>query len=151
VTPDQERFEAWKRDFELSEVARESADKGFELAADHPAAVAVRAIIVDLKDRRGIKWEWDAIESDIKRTIVAVWQACVTIAYERNGSGPACVKEALGFAESYGGIDGEHHKTWVIDQMVRALTGKRYATWVAEMKDGEDGPNTYEWNEGIAP
>lgn len=51
----------------------------------------------------------------------------------------------------YGGIDGEHHKTWVIDQMVRALTGTDYANWVQESKVGEDGPNTYTWDEGIAP
>ena len=29
---------------------------------------------------------------------------------------------ALELAVKYGGIDGEHHKAWVIDQIVRALT-----------------------------
>lgn len=33
------------------------------------------------------------------------------------------VEEALSVALQYGGIDGAHHKDWVIDQMVRALTG----------------------------
>ena len=50
-----------------------------------------------------------------------------------------------------GSIDGAHHKMWVIDQMVRALTGPRYDVWLAEHKAGEDGPETYGWNEGIAP
>lgn len=60
------------------------------------------------------------------------------------------IKDALEVAE-FGGIDGGHHKMWVIDQMVRALTGPDYGAWVAAFKDGEDGPDTYEWDEGIAP
>ncbi len=61
------------------------------------------------------------------------------------------IETALEVALRYGGIDGAHHKAWVIDQMVRALTGERYAEWVREANDGEDGPNTYEWEGGIAP
>lgn len=34
----------------------------------------------------------------------------------------ARITKALKYAEA-GAFDGEHHKTWVIDQMVRALTG----------------------------
>lgn len=69
---------------------------------------------------------------------------------EKDGFDPR-VDKALEIIESYGGIDGGHHKTWVIDQVVRALVGERYAEWVAEQKNGEDGPDTYEWDEGIAP
>lgn len=79
---------------------------------------------------------------------------------------------ALDTAVQYGGIDGAHHKTWVIDQMVRALTGcplveasstdgthkwynfgesKEYLALVAAACAGEDGPDTYEWDEGVAP
>lgn len=58
---------------------------------------------------------------------------------------------ALEIALRYGGIDGAHHKTWVIDQMVRALTGSKYAAWVAHACDGKDGPATYNWDEGIPP
>lgn len=61
------------------------------------------------------------------------------------------IDEALLLIFKYGGIDGAHHKQWVLDQVVRALTGECYDTWVAEAKDGEDGPNTYDWDEGIAP
>jgi hypothetical protein len=63
---------------------------------------------------------------------------------------PAIVA-ALDIAESFGQIDGDHHKTWVIDQMVRKLLGNQYEAWRAPYEDGEDGPNTYEWDEGIAP
>jgi hypothetical protein len=34
------------------------------------------------------------------------------------------VGRALQIAREFGGIDGDHHKTWVIDQMVAALTGQ---------------------------
>ncbi len=61
------------------------------------------------------------------------------------------INEALTLICNYGGIDGAHHKQWVLDQVVRALTGDGYAAWVAEAKDGEDGPDTYDWDEGIAP
>lgn len=58
---------------------------------------------------------------------------------------------ALDVAIRYGGIDGAHHKTWVIDQVVRALTGDKYDAVIADANDGEDGPDTYEWDTGIAP
>ena len=61
------------------------------------------------------------------------------------------IRKALMLAACYGGIDGDHHKAWVIDQMVRALTGPTYRQWVRNQRDGEDGPDTYEWSEGIAP
>lgn len=62
------------------------------------------------------------------------------------------IKRALGFAWSYGQIDGSHHRLWVIDQMVRALCGSEedYKNWVQtyETPDGED---YWEWDTGIAP
>jgi hypothetical protein len=85
------------------------------------------------------------------------------------------VKRALDFAVRYGGIDGAHHKLWVIDQMVRALTGcpmvdktaknasgreysyqtqgesEEYKKLVAEACAGEEGPATYAWDEGSPP
>lgn len=61
------------------------------------------------------------------------------------------IEEALEIAIRYGGISGEHHKAWVIDQMVRALTADKYNEVVQRAKEGEDGPNTYHWDEGIAP
>jgi len=33
------------------------------------------------------------------------------------------ITTAVELAVKYGGIDGDHHKLWVIDQMVRHLTG----------------------------
>jgi len=85
------------------------------------------------------------------------------------------VKKALDYAVRFGGIDGDHHKAWVIDRIVRALTrcpmievqktshngitytfqiqgeSTEYLQLVADAKAGDDGPETYEWNVGIAP
>lgn len=61
------------------------------------------------------------------------------------------IKAAIDLAVSYGGIDGDHHKAWVIDQMVRVLAGNEYETIVKDACNGEDGPNTYSWEVGIAP
>jgi hypothetical protein len=60
------------------------------------------------------------------------------------------ISEALDLIMQYGGIDGAHHKTWVLDQVVRVLADD-YDQWVADAKAGDDGPDTYEWDEGIAP
>lgn len=61
------------------------------------------------------------------------------------------IKAALDIASRYASVDGAHHKDWVIDQMVRALTGDDYNRFVTNAKHGDDGPDIYEWNEGIAP
>lgn len=85
------------------------------------------------------------------------------------------IRTALEYAIKYGGIDGAHHKDWVIDQMVRALTGcpievktkktpegypfvydvqgesKEYQELVRKACAGEDGPSTYSWSIGIPP
>jgi hypothetical protein len=60
------------------------------------------------------------------------------------------IKGALKALED-GQIDGADHKAWTIDQAVRALTGDNYAQWVVDFCAGEDGPETYTWDEGIAP
>ena len=51
----------------------------------------------------------------------------------------------------YGGIDGAHHKQWLLDQIVRELTGFKYKQWKSAWETGEDGPETYTWDQGIAP
>ncbi len=61
------------------------------------------------------------------------------------------IEKALDVIRRYGGIDGAHHKAWVLDQAVRALTGDKYEEWVKDACDGEDGPNTYDWDVGIPP
>ncbi|MEF5569604.1 hypothetical protein U9012_19170 [Escherichia coli] len=63
----------------------------------------------------------------------------------------AAIQEALALAARFGGRDTAHHKAWVIDQMCRALAGAGYAAYVADVCAGENDPDTYTWDEGIAP
>lgn len=81
------------------------------------------------------------------------------------------ITKALAIAANLGPIDGDHHKAWVIDQMVRALTGcpvvtetgtsdgetftyrtqgksDMYREFVAAQADDEGWTS---WDEGIAP
>lgn len=62
------------------------------------------------------------------------------------------IEAAMLVAYHHGQADGAHHKAWVIDQMVRALLGERnYQHFVKEFCAGASGPETYEWDCGIAP
>ena len=89
-------------------------------------------------------------------------------AIERAAVSPAAddrIARALSYAED-GLPDGDHHKTWVIDQIVRALTGCPVITKTAtDVNDREYGYEAQgeseaylrfvydagEWVEGIAP
>lgn len=48
------------------------------------------------------------------------------------------IKTALNLAASYGQIDGDHHKMWTIDQMVRALTGCPMVEYKANDSQGTE-------------
>jgi hypothetical protein len=64
---------------------------------------------------------------------------------------PERMQIALGLIIRFGGIDGGHHKQWVLDQVARVLTGDGYEEMVKYANDGEDGPDTWDWDTGIAP
>ena len=58
------------------------------------------------------------------------------------------IEKALGLILNYGGIDGGHHKQWVLNEVVKSLcTLEEYTAWLAVYE--EDGE--YEWDLGIAP
>jgi len=63
------------------------------------------------------------------------------------------VAEALSFVAIFGDTDGDHHKQWALDQLVRILAGTEdnYNEWVRLLMSGEDGPATFSWDIGIAP
>lgn len=63
------------------------------------------------------------------------------------------IKKALKIAWSYGQIDGDHHKTWVIDQMVRELCGseEEYKKFVDIYEAPVGYEDYFKWNTGIAP
>ena len=58
---------------------------------------------------------------------------------------------ALKVASEFAAWGNSPYQEWTIDQMVRALTGDDYEEFVRAYCDGDDGPNTYRWSEGIAP
>lgn len=82
----------------------------------------------------------------------------------------------LYWIEKYGSINGSHHKAWLIDQIARILNGcaitvkiakwddgvqeyrvsidgenEKYKNWVISVKSGIDGPDTFDYETGIAP
>lgn len=61
------------------------------------------------------------------------------------------IKNAIIIALKYAGIEGDHHRAWVIDQMVRALTRENYDSFVDVACVTCDGVKTLEWDEGIPP
>jgi len=70
---------------------------------------------------------------------------------ERRGNEMNTAKQVLDLIEAWGGIDGGHHKQWLLNEIVKAITKDGYEKWVREYEDGEDGPKTYFWDTGIAP
>lgn len=55
---------------------------------------------------------------------------------------------AINVALQYGGIDGGHHKMWVIDQMLRELLEESaYKDAIALYENDSE----YEWDVGIPP
>lgn len=72
----------------------------------------------------------------------------------------ARIDEALRIASEHGLTDGAHHKQWVIDQMVRCLTGcplvRDHEKDTPSLRLGESEEyqaflNGEEWDEGTAP
>lgn len=62
------------------------------------------------------------------------------------------IKQAVDIAWQYAQIDGEHHKMWVIDQIVRVLLGEeKYKLWVEAYETPLDDGDYYLWETGIAP
>lgn len=62
-------------------------------------------------------------------------------------------EKALRILLDYGQCDGSHHKTWAIDQAVRALAGNYYEKLIESYKCGDEheGPDTYVWETGMPP
>lgn len=61
------------------------------------------------------------------------------------------IDKALEIAFQYGQIDGEHHKLWVIDQIVENLTGDKYKEFIEKYRYDEETGDYYSWDKGIAP
>ena len=73
--------------------------------------------------------------------------------FNKNRTPEERIKDALEIAWTYGTIDGDHHKMWAIDQMVRMLcdSEEEYDKWVAEYEKELSNGDCYTWDTGIAP
>ncbi len=58
---------------------------------------------------------------------------------------------ALAVALNWGQMDDVHHKAWVIDQMVRHLTGSDYKRIIKDWCDDGDVLLPRDWDIGVAP
>jgi hypothetical protein len=56
------------------------------------------------------------------------------------------IAAAVQVALNYGGANGERHKAWVIDQMVRKLSGEQYDKVMMLLH-----VEGYTWDEGVPP
>ena len=57
------------------------------------------------------------------------------------------IEKTVSIAYEYGQIDGDHHKLWVIDQMLRVLLGEDYRDFIEDYEENGE----YKWDIGIAP
>lgn len=86
-------------------------------------------------------------EIDIGETIksnIDYWKDLYFKEKEKNNN-------VLGLIFEYGQTDGEHHKAWVIDQIVRIITENNYDKWVQHYEYDEETDEDYFWDVGIAP
>lgn len=84
------------------------------------------------------------------KSLESLHEQTMAVASASNTQKAVMISEALALILKYGGIDGAHHKQWLIDQILRALTGDGYNKWLSDYEVDENG-DTYTWDEGIAP
>lgn len=103
----------------------------------------------------------DELQSDLKHeqtnrdlmvaSQIADTQDALTITECRNITLNTKLQKVQELIEAYGGIDGGHHKQWLLTEIVKIIVPD-FEQWKTDMMNGEDGPHTYyEWDEGIAP
>ena len=56
------------------------------------------------------------------------------------------IDTAVDIMGEFGQVEGDQHKAWVIDQVMRALLGKHYEGWVCSYIEAFDT----DWEIGIA-
>lgn len=80
------------------------------------------------------------------------------------GTSAERIQKALAIAVQFGGFPSSLNKAWAIDQMARALTGcpvlpdaftqgesEAYRDLVTAARNGDEGPETFDWDVGICP
>lgn len=96
-------------------------------------------------------WQYERGDGGAWRLVAGARDSWLITAEQVPENDAESIELALDVIARYSGIDGDDHKTWVFDQAVRYLARDRYEAWVEEHCDGVDGPETYSWDEGVAP
>lgn len=86
-------------------------------------------------------------DSDITYAEIYILLKFIEDLQQENQKYKEVIDKVRNIAYEYGQIDGAHHKTWVIDQIIRELLGTEYDNFIKEYE--EDGE--YTWDIGIAP
>jgi hypothetical protein len=60
------------------------------------------------------------------------------------------IEKALNLMKSNVDIQGSDHKSWLIDQIARTLTGKQYPDFIKFVNPAEDDFEDY-WDKGTPP
>ena len=95
-----------------------------------------------------LQQENEQLKEELKYTVPIVeHNKIVSKKLKENQKYKEVIDKVRNIAYEYGQIDGAHHKTWVIDQMIRELLGTEYDNFIKEYE--EDGE--YTWDIGIAP
>ena len=95
-----------------------------------------------------LQQENEQLKEELKYTVPIVeHNKIVSKKLKENQKYKEVIDKVINIAYEYGQIDGAHHKTWVIDQMIRELLGTEYDNFIKEYE--EDGE--YTWDIGIAP
>lgn len=101
-----------------------------------------------IKEIEQLQQENEQLKEELKYTVPIVeHNKIVSKKLKENQKYKEVIDKVRNIAYEYGQIDGAHHKTWVIDQMIRELLGTEYDNFIKEYE--EDGE--YTWDIGIAP
>ena len=115
------------------------------MTKEQEAIERLKYLTIDLKSSRKVS---EIITEEGKFNLVKDIETALNMLKEKDKE----IEKALEIAFQYGQIDGDHHKTWVIDQMVRILTGDTYNEFVKKYEtDEETGEKEWTWKNGIAP
>lgn len=56
------------------------------------------------------------------------------------------IEKSMAMIVKHGGHDGEHHKSWCLDQVFKILSAEKYEEMIKEIRE-----SGYEWDHGIPP
>jgi len=97
---------------------------------------------------------WETIDY-IKEKIEEMKNTAMPLSFDDWNNEPNnMLSKVLNIIGQYGGIQGDHHKAWLLNEILILLLGEKgHKEWVERYEGEEDdeGDKTYSWELGIAP